>query len=187
MLPRPLSQFLGTIALLAVSIVLASPSHAQTAAMPEVATTWPGISYRITQVQKIPGNRLLVVVCVHALRNAAPGGTLIGIPVPIPPGTPPAVIATGQFLPKPFSIEAATMTDDRTHQVYNTVKPDGSGPHYVPATLITTLHPGQGDYMTIQFPYPPPAPAEPGAVPVPPKVTLLIPNAVGPLKGLILP
>jgi hypothetical protein len=80
------------------------------------------------------------------------------------------------------------MTDERTKQVYNTVKPDGKGPHYVSSTIITILHPGQGGYMTIQFPYPPPPPVEPGSpLPPPPKVSILIPKASGPITGLVLP
>lgn len=190
MLLRLSGPLLVTLAALTLFLEFCPWSRAQGPYDPskhDVATTWKGVHFQITELKKLPGNRLLVIVCVYGQPGAPFAGTLIGTPVPIPPGTTPEMIATGYYSPKPFTIDSATMKDELTQQVYTTVKPAPAGTRYVPSTLLAVLHPKQSQFMSIQFPYPPPLPSPPGSPPPQPTVSILLPQAIGPIGGLALP
>jgi hypothetical protein len=154
----------------------------------DVATTWPEVHYRIAQVLRLEGDHVVVVVNLYATAKA-PLGTFIGIPVPIPPNASPEEIQGGMFRPNPFSIQPAVLTDELSKQTFSTlpVAPLGPGTHYLPPTFLGTLHPQQSDIMTIQFSVPPPPPPEGGGLPPEQKVSILLPNAMGPVKDLIIP
>jgi hypothetical protein len=96
------------------------------------------------------------------------------------------MIASGLYRPDPFSIEPAIMTDEATKQTYRTVKPRPGGPNYIPGILITTLHPNSSSMMSIQFPAPPlPKPVD-GIIPKQ-TVSILLPNAKGPIVRVVIP
>src|ERR1700723_423886 len=105
----------------------------------DIATTWPGVRYEVTQLQAIPKNRLLVVIRLYAKSDPTGNGTFIGVNPPIPPGTPPELIATGVFRPRAFSLETATIKDDLTQQTYPTAPRDPTGPAYLPGDVLITL------------------------------------------------
>jgi hypothetical protein len=151
----------------------------------DVATTWPGIHFQISHIERIAGNRLLVIATVYAKPEAPPDGTLIGIAVPIPKNPSPELMAAGVFQPKPFSIESATMMEETTKQTYSTVKPDPAGPDYIAGHILSTIHPHEKRIMAIEFPVPPP-PSD-GSDPAKQTISILLPNAVGPIKQIILP
>ena len=151
-----------------------------------VDTKWPGVRVQVSEIRRIPGDRLLFVMVLVATAKA-PISTLLGFPTPVPVNLPKAY-GVMNLPPQPYSIAAATMTEEKTQQTYHTLVPDPKGLHYRKSSVLTTLSPGRGCYMTIQFqtppPPPPPAPGEP-----PPKqyVSLLIPQAVGPITHVMLP
>jgi len=151
-----------------------------------VDTTWRGIRFQIYQVQRIPGDRLLVIVTILATPKAAPNGTLIGVMPPgasLAPGNGP-VSAENQ--PRPFSVASAVMTDEATKQTYQAVPPIPGGQNYVPAEIFTTLRPNSSDMVTVQFPIPPPPQPVDGIVPQQ-KVSILLPNALGPITHIVIP
>ena len=47
-----------------------------------------------------------------ATAQAPAGGTLVGYPVPVPPGLTPNQIALGDYRPQPFSLASSVMIDD---------------------------------------------------------------------------
>lgn len=161
----------------------------QTPASPpnDIDTTWLGVHYQVMQLQKIAGDRLLVMLRLYGTPKVPSSGTFIGVQVPVPPGTTPAMIATGIFRPRAFSIASATMTDDQTHQTYATLAPSPSGPRYLPDKVMITLHANESQIMTLQFPLPPPLPPGTSTDNLPHTVSLNLPNATAPIKGLILP
>jgi hypothetical protein len=150
----------------------------------DVATKWPNVHFQVFHIERIPGDRLLIGVKVYTTPNAPLTGTFIGVDVPMPKDASPVSIAAGMYRPNPFSIDSAVMTEEMTKQDYATVKPDPNGPNYVPSQVLATLHPNEGRMMSIEFPAPPLPP--PGA---PPKqtVSILFPNAVGPIRRIELP
>ena len=152
--------------------------------MGTVDTTWSGVVYEIPQVLRITGNRLVFVVVVHATDDAESKGTLIGNGGDIPPNASPEMIAAGYYRPTPFSIFSATMTDDASQVSYRAVEPDTAGPSYLESQLLTTVHPGETRIMTIQFPSPPPPAPVDGIIPKQ-TVSLLLPNARGPITKVV--
>ncbi len=73
------------------------PLQAQVAfPLPEGETNWHGIHFQITYLARVPPDRLLVGICLIATSQAPPGGTLIGIPVVIPPNEDPRNVAGHQ-------------------------------------------------------------------------------------------
>lgn len=177
------------VVLLALALSLSSKGQDKSnSSANDVATAWPGVHYQVTQLQTIPGDRVLVVLRIYATSGVPQSGTFIGVEVPIPPGTPPAMIASGIFRPKAFSFDSATLKDDLTQQTLTALAPDPSGPRYLPAKLLVVLHANESQMMTLQFPMPPsPPPDSSGANNLPHTVSLYLPKATGPIKGLVLP
>jgi hypothetical protein len=152
---------------------------------PEVGSTWPGIQMQILKVVRIPGNRLLVEVRLLATPKAPPV-TMIGYPPVIPPDATKEELETG-FGPSPYSLEVASMTDERTQQRYNALRPNPKGPYYLASVVLASLSPGQGQYMSVQFPVPPPPPPDDaGRVPEQ-TVSILLPKAKGPITRVVIP
>jgi len=180
------------VCLLAVqaSLLLFSPSPFSAQAAPtgattnEVAANWPGIRFQIFRLLKLTDERLLVQVKVYATPEANAGGTLIGIPVPIPKNATPVMIASGMYRPNPFSLRPAVMTDEQTKETFHTLPPLTTGPQYVSADVVTTLHRGEGIMLTVQFPMPPPPPGQETGRQT---VSILLPGAKESVNGLSLP
>ncbi len=152
---------------------------------PEVGSTWPGIQMQILKVVRIPGNRLLVEVRLLASPKA-PQVTMIGYPPVIPTDATKEELETG-FGPSPYSLEVATMTDERTQQRYNALRPNPKGPYYLASVVLASLSPGQGQYMTVQFPVPPPPPPDDSGHVPKQMVSILLPKAKGPIAGVVIP
>ena len=155
-------------------------------ALGKADTTWPGIQFRLLQIQRIAGNRLLLVIKVYATPQAPPTGTMIGVIPPTPKNADPCLVGGGVYRPRPFSLESATMTDEITKQPYTTLSPSPSGPNYIGGQVLTSLHVNEGALMTIQFPVPPPPAPVDGIIPKQ-TVSILLPNAVGPIKHITIP
>jgi len=149
----------------------------------EVDTTWRGIRYQIAEIDRIPGNRLVFAVMLHATPQA-PISTFIGIQPVIPPGTPARMLV--KYAPQPISIASAVMTDEATMQTYQTLNPIPGGPNYIGADLLTTLHPNSSSVMTIQFLSPPPPQPVNGIIPKQ-TVSIFLPNARGPITHVVIP
>jgi hypothetical protein len=173
---------------LSLSILQAQQPAAGPSVLGEVATTWPGIDYQVTAIQRIAGDRLLVVVKLFATPQTPPDGIFIGINVTVPKNTSSLfqMADTGAYRPLPVSIDGAILTDDTSHQTYATLKPNPSGQQYLSSQVIATLHPGEAQAMTIQFPIPPPPPSNNGVVPKQ-TVSIQFPKAVGPITRIVIP
>lgn len=167
--------------LLAVAALAQTPDPSQY----DVATSWPSVHYQITVVQRIPGNRLLVAVRLYGKGDAPP--TLIGVQVAIPANATQPEVAAGLFRPKPFSISGATMTEEITKQTYTTLAPAPNSTPYLSPDVLLTLHAGESQVMTIQFPAPPPPDPSSGIDPKHQTVSILLPKAVKAVTGIVLP
>jgi len=152
----------------------------------EVDTTWPGIHFQIFHVERIVGNRVLIGVKVVATPQAPTLGTQISVQAPIPKDVDPSLVRFGHYGMAPFSLDKAVMTDERTKQAYPVVPSDPAGPHYLPGQMIGTLHPNEAEVMTIQFDVPPPPPDGNGNIPKK-IVSILLPNAKGPITRIEIP
>jgi len=154
----------------------------------EAQTAWPGVVYQITQVQRIAGDRLLIGVRVLATAQAPAKGTLFGIETPIPPTASKEDILAGWFVPKPFSLRGAAMTDDQTKVEYHTLDPSPTGPQYVSSDCLSTLVPGRSELMSIQFAAPPP-PLDDQGHPTKEKqtISILLPKASAPIGKIPIP
>ncbi len=156
---------------------------------PEGKTNWPGIHYQIMYLARIQQNHLLVGIRLFATNEAPAGGTLIGVPVPVPANANPSDIAAGAYRPSPFTMDSSVMTDDLTQKTYPVVPSVALPGHkYRPAVLLETLAPGQGDMVTLQFEVPPPPPPPaPGLPPVKQTLSFLFTNANGAITHVPLP
>ncbi len=77
------------------------------------------------------------------------------------------------------------MTDEKSGQSFNTVPAAPGGPSYLPSAILTRLHPGEVQVVTLQFPVPPPPQNE--AELARQTVSILLPNAKAPISGLVIP
>jgi len=170
-------------------LVAIFPCAAQqlTAPLPDVRTTWPDIHYQVFRIDRISQNRIVIEIKIYATSAAPQEGTFIGVNVPIPKNTDPKMIAAGMYRPDPFSLGSAVLTDDATNQTYQMVLPDPAGPTYYPWQTIATLHPNQARPMDIEFPCPPPPPLGPDGTAPKQTISILLPNAKGPLVHITLP
>jgi len=153
-----------------------------------VDTTWPGIQYEIFAIQRIAGDRLIVAIKIEATPKA-PETTFLGIEHKMPQNPTPQdrlEIGNGKYRPDPVSIESATMTDENTKQTFNTVQPAPNGPGYPPSSILTNLNRGEVKLMSIQFPIPPPPQPVNGIIPKQ-TVSILLPNALGPITHVAIP
>jgi hypothetical protein len=152
---------------------------------PFVESTWPGIEMHVDEVKRIAGNRLLVVVALHASAKAPPF-TLIGTP-PVYPPHPTKEELKMNLPPTPFSLQGSTMTEDRTQQKYDMVPPGPKGPFYRPSVMLASLSPRQSLYLTIQFLAPPPPPPDENGIVPKQTVSILLPKAQGPITKVVIP
>jgi len=151
----------------------------------EVDSTWPDVKMQVLEVDRIDGNRLVVVIRLLASPNAR-GATLIGEPPVVPPTATPEEKKMG-FGPGPFSLEGSTMIDERTQEKYAMLTPDKAASGYRPSVIMTTLLPREATIMTVQFPMPPPPlPDDKGIVPQQ-TVSILLPKAKGPITKIVIP
>lgn len=157
-----------------------------------VDTRWPGVTIQVPQIKRIPGDRLLVAVMLFATPKA-PIATMLGFATPQPTHVPvpahmPVQLGRVYLPPQPYSIAGATMTDEISQRTYSTLPPDPKGPLYRSSSVLTSLSPGRGCYLTIQFTSPPPPPPPAPGQPAPKQyVSFLIPQAVGPITHVMLP
>src|SRR5262245_59322373 len=70
----------------------------------EIDSVWPGIQVQLAKVERIPLNRLLVVVRLVATKQAPTKGTLIGNRPHIPDNTPKDELLSARYSPGPFSL-----------------------------------------------------------------------------------
>jgi len=141
-------------------------------------------------IQRIPPNRLVVGVRLLATAKAPPQGTLLGIPVPIPPNADKQAIQAGIYHPRPLSFASSVMTDELTKQTYPALHPiSPPGRKYIPSAVLSTLRPRGNAIFTLQFAAPPPPPPPSPSAPGPVKQTLsfLFTNAKGPIAHVPIP
>jgi hypothetical protein len=152
---------------------------------PFAASVWPGIEMHVEEIDRIAGNRLLVVIRLWASPKAPPS-TQIGLPPIIPPDEDKRKLP---LIPRPFSLHGSTMIEDLTQQKYDMLPVSQTGPIYRSSAILSSLSSGQSIYLTIQFAVPPPPPVPPGALGRPPKqtVTFWLTNAKGPITHVPLP
>jgi hypothetical protein len=164
--------------------VRAEPRRPRTPNLGEVETKWLGIMFAISRLERIQDNRLLVFVRVTATSESARKGTFLGSESPDSSG------ATEADNPdrKPFSLASTIMTDDQTQQRYPVLPPVAPpGKAYFPGELVSGLHPGQGETLTIQFAAPPWLPASQGGKPAKQTVSFVLPGAKGPIANVPVP
>ena len=160
--------------------------HAQKPASPgEVETKWPGIHYRIIAVERTPGGKVIVAIRITATARAPKEGTLIGIPVPIPPDATKEDIDRGIYAPQPFSWASSVITDDKTGKAYSTVRP-APGDNSVSSEILCTLRPAQGESIAVEFALPPP-PKDAAGNPGIQTASLLLTNAEKPITKIVIP
>jgi hypothetical protein len=145
-----------------------------------VATTWPGIEYQIFDIERIAGNRVLIGIKLVA-NSDAPSVTSILVRTPVPKGADSSLTGT-----EPFSLSTAVATNELSKETYATVAPDPAGPGYLPGQMLGALRRFQGFTMSIQFEIPPAKPDESGATPKV-SISLLLPNAKGPITKIVIP
>lgn len=155
----------------------------------EAETNWLGVNYQIIFFKRIPPERLLVGVRIVATSKAAPRGTLIGFPVPIPPNADKYAIMAGYYHPLPLSLAASVMIEDLMQQKYPALAPVAPpGRIYRPGVVLDSLRPGQNLVLTVQFAVPPPPPPPPaGQPPAKQTVSFVFPNAKGPIQKIPVP
>jgi hypothetical protein len=152
----------------------------------EIELKWPGIHYQVMFVKRIPADRLLVGVRIVATATAPAAGTLIGIPVPIPPNANKYDIAAGYYHPLPFSLASSGMVDDLSQRKFPALAPIVQ---YRSAAILAYLKPGQGHLLTLQFAVPPPPPpvSDAGQTPPAQTVSFYFTNAKGGINKIALP
>jgi hypothetical protein len=152
-------------------------------------SNWPGIRYQITDIQRIPPDRLLVVVRILATAQASAAGTLIGFPVQIPPNANKYDVAAGYYHPRPLSLASSVMVDDLTQQKFLVLPPVAPhGKKYRPGDVLDSLRPGGRDVLTIQFAVPPPPPPpQAGQPPVKQTLSFLLTNAKELIRKIAIP
>jgi hypothetical protein len=174
-------------------LILISGLHAQeykasTKNRAEVETKWPGVIFTIPRLERIQGNRLLVVVRVIATSKAAASGTFLGTRPVIPPGTTKEELETNRYDGKPFSLASAVMTDEQTMQKYFVLPPVAPpGQRYFPGELSNSLRPGQAETLTMQFAAPPAPLSVEGEESAKQTVSFLLPSAKGPIANISVP
>ena len=152
----------------------------------ETALNWPCIQCQIYSIQHIAGDRLLVGIRLKATADAV-AGTLIGYPVPIPPGAKDYDLV--YYQPRPFSLASSVMVDDLTHQKYPTLlpAPAPAGVAYFPDSVMEYIRPGQNIILGVQFACPPPPSAPPGQPEPKQTVSFLFTNAKDSIKNIPIP
>ena len=164
--------------------VRAQPRSLGTPNLGEVETKWLGIMFAISRLERIQDNRLLVFVRVTATSKSAPKGTFLGAESPDSSGANEADNPDR----KPFSLASTIMTDDQTQQRYPVLPPVAPpGKAYFPGELVSGLHPGQGETLTIQFAAPPSLPSSQGGKPAKQTVSFLLPGAKGRIANVPVP
>jgi len=138
----------------------------------------------IPEVKRIAGNRLLIVVELRALATA-PASTLIGTP-PVYPAHLTRKERKMDLPPAPFSLQGATMTEERTQEKYEMVRPSSKPPFYRASAILASLASGKSLFLTIQFPAPPPPPTENG-ITAKQTVAILLPKAKGVISNVAIP
>ena len=156
----------------------------------ETETTWPGVVYEVTEIQRVKGNYLLVTVRL-SVGASAENPTFIGVP---PAGgwkkradLTPEELAGGKYDPSPLSLTNATLVDQITKTAYKALPTLPAAPFVGPNTVMTTLRPGGWLQLAVLFPAPPPPPDDGSGKAPAQKVTLQFPNAKLPVQDLTLP
>jgi hypothetical protein len=165
----------------------------------DVEAKWPGTKFTISLIKRMDVQRVMMAVQIST-DTAAPNSTFLGFwpngqpkpePVapkaPFKPGVPQGPPAIAEH-PNPFSLMKAYVVDEANQSQFNAVPQtiSTSQPFYGPTEIITTLHPGSWVQMSVQFKLPVPAPNPDGTVPVQ-KVDVSLPQAMAPVKGVIVP
>lgn len=154
----------------------------------KVGTQWPGIDFRVVDIERIIQNRVMVVVRIEATKEAPAGGTLIGSP-PVIPAYVKIEADRRRFAPTPFVVAGSTMTDESRAVAYPMLSPIAPRGHgYLPGACMASLRPGDTVMFSLQFaaPPPPPPPA-PGQPPVVQTLSFLFTKATGPIAHVPLP
>ena len=148
----------------------------------EVDTKWPGILFSISGLERIQDNRLLISVRVVATPKAPRSGTFLGTM-----SAERDIYGSPSYL-RPFSLDSAVMTDDRTQERYPALPPVAPpGVAYFPGELLNNLFPGQGKTLTVQFAAPPRQPGASEGRSSKQTVTFLLPGAKRPIANVPVP
>jgi len=182
---------LSWIALISTCFLCASPLFARDAkVLGETASDWRGVVYQVTQIQRVNGTHLLVTVRLK-VGASAKNPTFIGIP-PVAGWKNRAELSqeeldSGKYDPTPLSLADAVLVDQATKTTYKALPSLPADPFVGPNAMMTNVHPGDRLQMAVQFPAPPPPPADAsGKTPVQ-KVSLQFPKAKLAIKSLSLP
>jgi len=179
-------KFALCIAICTLFALAAFPLRAQTADTPaKVATTWPGVDYQIFDVERIAGNRVLFGIKLVA-NSGAPAVTFIAVHTPVPKDADPSLVSTGVYGTEAFSLSTAVATNETSKETYATIAPDPTGAQYIPGQMLGSLRRNQGFTMSIQFEIPPAKPDASGATPKI-SISLVLPNAKGPIPHIVIP
>jgi|GEM_PF-1395349 len=177
--------------LISAFFLCASPLVAQDAkVLGETASDWRGVVYQVTQIQRVNGTYLLVTVRLN-VGASAKNPTFIGIP-PVAGwknrvGLSQEELDSGQYDPTPLSLADAALVDQTTKTTYKALPTLPADPFVGPNALMTTVRPGDRLQMAVQFPAPPPPPADASGKSPVQKVSLQFPKAKLAIKNLTLP
>lgn len=156
----------------------------------EADSEWPDVKFQVTQIQRINSGHLLVTIRLVVGPDAA-NPTFIGIEpsggLKAPKDAPTEELASGKYDPTPFSLQKATLSDEATQQKYTALPGLPAQPFLGPNALMTTLRPGSWIQLAVQFPAPPPPPADAVRAKGEQKATLWLPKAKTPIKHLAIP
>ncbi|MGB8352261.1 MAG: hypothetical protein WCD79_00075 [Chthoniobacteraceae bacterium] len=168
-------------------LIWTSSLSAQDAALNrfEVESNWPGLLMQLMSLKRLPDDHVMVLVRLQTTSKSPPS-TLIGVRVPIPPGTTKAELQSGAFTPQPFSFAGAVMTDEWTKEVYPVVPPAPKATAVAPFAIMTNLRQGQAFVIAVEFKVPPPLDDGTGH-PMKQIVSLALPNAKAAFVNLPIP
>lgn len=178
-------RFINILSIMLFTGMFALNGQKPAAPLGEVETTWPGIHFQVARIMRIPGDRLLVLVRVVATGAAPKGGTMIGIPVPVPANATQAEIDQGLYNPIPFSLDSSVMVDEATKTSYPTLKANPSE-NYMSGVLLCSLRPNQAEAMAVQFKAPP-LRLDSRGKPAQQTVSITLTNAKEPISNIPLP
>jgi len=176
-----------TILLIVSLLAVAAFAHAADANAVETASTIPDLKLRVQSVKR-PDNKHVIFVIQAVADDKARGDVHLETSVrPAPKNATKEDIASGKYEARGFTLLPAEMIDEATGQKYSSVELPPGLPFLGPSKIRISLEPGSSVQMAICLASPAPLPADASGKPPEQKVTLILPNTLKPIKGLVLP
>jgi hypothetical protein len=159
----------------------------------EAASNWPGIKLQVFKADRLDADTVMIAIIVIAEKGAK-SPTLIGFKddssapgnmvSPNNSAKKPSKPSAPSY--RPYSLSGSFVVDESNQKRFDAVPAPAGQPTYGPFAIRTTMSPPSWFQMSIQFKLPVPPPNPDGTIPVQ-KVDVLLPEAKGPIKGVIVP